>query len=119
MNETPPMPVVLPDYISEANWLAYIALLPEVDRIKAPPFEEARDNVQKQAKVFLDMGVHFNYVEMDVEGWKAWVHKHCKSFTRESHSQYILNKFANQTTGVDHDFVDRVVEPKVADPSWN
>ena len=106
VNNQLPVPILLADYISEDNWNAYVALLPEEDRQKAPGFAEAQQNIKGPAEMLVKAGQTVVFVEMDVEGWERWVRDHNKTFTCESQSQYCTHKYANESTGRDHKFIN-------------
>ena len=97
---------ILPDYISEANWNAFVARLPDTDRLQAPSYAQRCEDLKKQEAAFLRAGQIVHWVETDVAGLERWIAEHHKAFTRESAGQYAMHKFVEQTTGRNHVAID-------------
>ncbi len=106
MNHNIPHPQLLPDYISEDNWNAFVARLPDTDRLQAPSYTQRCKDLKDLEAALLKSGQRVQWVETDVAGFERWIAEHHKAFTRESAGQYAMHKFAEQSTGKSHKFID-------------
>ena len=106
MNNDIPSQQILPDYISKENWDAFVARLPDTDRLQAPSYSQRCEDLKKQEAAFLKVGCTVHWVEIDVAGMERWIEEHHKAFTRDSAGQYAMHKYVEQSTGRPHVAID-------------
>jgi hypothetical protein len=99
MSQEPIMPTVAPDYQSESNWNAFLALFPEEERVLAPSYAEAAENLDKLEESAAFTGLDLRRVKVDVAEWKSWVEANNQSYSRHTVPMFAMYKFAQEATG--------------------
>jgi hypothetical protein len=99
MSNTPNMPTVVPDYASEGNWNAFLALFPEDERANAPNYSEAAESLDKFEETSAFAGLDIRRVKVVAAEWKSWAEANRQSLSRKSIPAYAIFKFAQEATG--------------------
>lgn len=86
----------MPDYFSEENWNAFLALWSEETRVKAPSYFEAAKNLDEVEQYSKKVGMVVQRVKVEASEWERWVRANGKPLTRESVTEYAMRKFLNE-----------------------
>lgn len=87
-----PMPIVMPDYQSSANWKRFLELIPESESSDAPSYEVAAENLRKQEKALRELGLNCVIVSVSAEEWYEWVIKEGLEVSKKTVMDYAIWK---------------------------
>ena len=89
----------VPDYISEDNWKAILALLPRHETEGLPTYAEASKSLNKLVESGTKTGVVFRKVEINASEWESWVKANGDIFSYQMIVVYTQYKAREEDTG--------------------